>query len=112
MIASKRLIPKHRGVYAVGHGKLSKHGSLIAAVLACGEDVVLSHRSAAWLWSLRPDNRTKVDVTVPRPGQSQRKGIQVHTSRPFAKDDVIEIDGIPVTSLARTLLDLAEARTY
>lgn len=108
MIAAKRLIPKHRGVYAVGHSKLSRHGALIAAVLACGVDAVLSHRSAAWLWGLRPDNRRRVDVTVPRPGQSQRTGIHVHTSQPFHKDDITEIDGIPVTSLARTLLDLAE----
>jgi len=108
MVAAKRLIPKHRGVYAVGHGKLSRLGSLIAAVLACGEDAVLSHRSAAWLWALRPDNRTRVDVTVPRPGQHQRKGIHVHTSQPFDPKDITQIDGIPVTSLARTLLDLAE----
>ncbi|MGZ4200680.1 MAG: DUF559 domain-containing protein [Thermoleophilaceae bacterium] len=45
---------------------------------------------------------------MPRPGRHQRKGIQVHTSGPFHPDDITEIDGIPVTSLARTLLDLAE----
>ncbi len=108
MIDAKRLIPKHRGVYALGHGRLSRHGVLIAAVLACGKHAVLSHRSAAWLWGLRPDNRRRVDVTVPRRAGHKRKGIDVHESQPFDPDDITEIDGISVTSLARTLLDLAE----
>src|SRR5689334_6142521 len=103
-----RLHRLHRGVFAVGHRRLDWRGVLIAAVLAYGPEAVLSHRSAARLWGIRPDNRPRVDVTVPARGLRSRKGIQVHCVRELDARDIGRIDGIPVTSLPRTLLDLAE----
>src|SRR5439155_6498379 len=103
-----RLHQVHLGVYAVGHRKLEWRGILIAAVLAYGPEAVLSHRAAARLWGIRPDNRRDVDVTVPARGLRRRRGLQPHCVRRLDPRDVTQLDGIPVTTLPRTLLDLAE----
>jgi very-short-patch-repair endonuclease len=103
-----RLHVIHRGVYAVGHPVLTDKGRLWAALLACGPGAVVSHRSAAALWCIRQNNRVPVDVTVPGRTRHKRKGIDVHLVRQLDPRDVTKIDGIPVTTLARTLLDLAE----
>ena len=99
------LLPLHRGVYAVGHRSLTRHGSWLAAVLAAGPGAVLSHREAAALHSLRPSNRPAVDVTVA--AQRRVPGLQVHRVRALDAMDLTVVDGIAVTSLARTLVDLA-----
>src|SRR5215217_3903446 len=65
----------YRGVYAVGHRRLTPNGHRMAALLACGPRSVLSHRDAAALWGLRPTARTRTDVTVPRPAARSRPGI-------------------------------------
>ncbi|MDQ3675430.1 MAG: endonuclease domain-containing protein [Actinomycetota bacterium] len=97
----------HAGVYAVSHAKLTREGHWMAAVLACGPGAVLSHRSAAALWGLRRDNRATSDVTSKRRRGRSRTGITAHQGHLLARE-VETIDGIPCTSLARTLLDLAE----
>jgi Protein of unknown function (DUF559)/Transcriptional regulator, AbiEi antitoxin len=107
-VAAGRLTRIHRGVYAVGHGRLTQRGRWMATVLAYGPEAVLSHRSAAALHGIRPNNRRKVDVTVPSPSARARPGIDVHRSTTLQAADITTIDGIPCTSLARTLLDLAE----
>jgi very-short-patch-repair endonuclease len=107
-LRSRRLHPHHRGVYTLGHRAFGPNGRRWAAVLACGPGAVLSHRSAAAVWGIRPDNRPRIDVTVASRGRASRKGIQVHRVRRLDPRDVTKIDGIPVTTLARTLLDLAE----
>src|SRR3954452_20323734 len=107
-IAHGRLHRLHLGVYAVGHRKLEWRGVLIAAVRAHGPDAVLSHRSAARLWGIRPDNRRDVDVTVPGRGVRRRPGLHPHGVRKLDQRDVMRIDGILVTTLPRTLLDLAD----
>lgn len=101
-----RLHRLHRGVFAVGHTRLTRKARWMAAVLACGPDAVLSHKAATALQDLRPAPPGPIDVTVPghRAGQ---KGIRVHNVRQLHPDDVSMIDGIPVTSLERTLLDYA-----
>jgi predicted transcriptional regulator of viral defense system/very-short-patch-repair endonuclease len=101
-----RLIRLHSGVYAVGHANLSDHGHCIAAVLACGPRAVLSHESAAWLWGFLPRCPTEPEVSVPNTGRA-RVGIRAHRVRPFARGEIGTLEGIPVTSWARTLLDLA-----
>lgn len=102
-----RLHRVHAGVYAVGHSLLTREGMFMAAVLACGEGAVLSHRSAADLWKLREDRRTRVDVTAPgRRGRSP-KGIDAHRHGSLAGIDWTWVDGVPCTTVARTLLDLA-----
>jgi very-short-patch-repair endonuclease len=98
----------HRGVYAVGRRKLTVRGRWMAAVLACGPDAVLSHRDAAALHGLRRSGSpAKVHVTAPR-CKRPRPGIQVHNVRHLDPEDRDTVDGIPVTSLHRTLLDYAE----
>jgi predicted transcriptional regulator of viral defense system len=95
----------HRGVFAVGHRLTSREGRWIAAVLAVGPGAVLSHRSAAALWGMRETARGRVDVTVPRVHRS-RTAIQVHQAS-LAADELTDARGIPVTTPARTLFDLA-----
>jgi very-short-patch-repair endonuclease len=84
----------------------------MAAVLAGGPDAVLSHRAAAALWELRPVPSGKIDVTVPGRGIRGRSGIRIHSVRTLHPDDRATLDGIPVTSLHRTLLDFAEVARF
>ena len=105
-VKERRLHLLHRSVYAFGHQALGPRGRVMAAVLACGARAVASHRTAAWLWDLLPDHRAVVDVTAPTRRRG-RLGIAVHTSR-IEEADRGTVDGIPVTSLSRTLLDVAE----
>jgi hypothetical protein len=95
----------HRGVYAVGHRRLSREGYWTAAVLAAGPGAVLSHRSAAALWGIRDTRRVRVEVTVDR--HCRRPGIDAHRVA-LAADEVTTERGMPVTTPARTLLDLAD----
>jgi very-short-patch-repair endonuclease len=102
-----RLHRLHRGVYAVGHARLSDSGRWMAAVLACGPGAALSHQSAAALWRLLPSSLPATDVTVPsRGGRARRKGIRIHRCASLAPRMTTLRDGIPVTNPARTLLDL------
>ena len=103
-----RLLRVHRGVYAVGHGRLTREGRWMAAVLAYGPKAVLSHRSAGALWGLRSDNRARTDVSLPSRSARSRPGIDVHRSGTLTRADCTIHDGIPCTTLARALLDLAE----
>jgi very-short-patch-repair endonuclease len=105
-----RLHRVHRGVYAVGHRLLSVKGRMLAAVLACGRDAVLSHRSAGHLWEVRPTASGLLEVTVAGSGR-RHPGIRVHRVRRLDSRDCTVVDGIPVTTVARTLLDLAEVIT-
>jgi very-short-patch-repair endonuclease len=101
-----RLHLLHRGVYAVGHRPPSPLATLIAAVLACGLDAVLSHRSAAALWRIVPRWHSPVEVTAPT--KHRLTGICVHRSRHI---DATTHYGIRVTPPARTLVDLADVLT-
>ncbi|MDQ3728813.1 MAG: type IV toxin-antitoxin system AbiEi family antitoxin domain-containing protein, partial [Actinomycetota bacterium] len=73
MVGSGRLIRLHRGVYAVGHSRLVARGRWLAAVLACGDEAVLSHREGAALLDLRYSERSRVDVTVAGRSRSGQK---------------------------------------
>lgn len=109
MLRTERLIRLHRGVYAYGHDRLRREGYWLAAVLACGPGAVLSHRSGAGLWELRASGGGVIDVTVPsRAGRIRRQGVRVHRSGRLTAEEVTSKDGIPVTTVARTLLDLAD----
>jgi hypothetical protein len=104
---SRRLHRVHRGVYAVGHTRLSGLGRWSAAVLACGEGAVLAGRSAAALHGLRPSSSRTTSVIVPRAGPLRPAEVRVHRHPGLRDDEVTTVDGIPVTTVARTLLDLA-----
>jgi very-short-patch-repair endonuclease len=107
-ITSGHLTPIHRGVYAVGHRKLTLKGVWMAAVLACGPGAGLSHRAALALWDLVRSESGLIDVTVPgRTGRRGPRGVRVHRSKLLQESDVTDVDGIPVTSLARTVVDYA-----
>ena len=106
MRAARQLHDVHRGVYAVGHRVLSAWGRWMAAVLACGPGALLSHRSCAALSGVRRTSITYVEVTVPVQ-RGQIAGVRAYLRRGLVEQDRDEIDGIPCTSLARTLLDLA-----
>jgi predicted transcriptional regulator of viral defense system len=101
-----RLHRVHRGVYTVGHTVLQSEGRRLAAVLACGDSAVLSHRSAAAHWGLLPTGVTRIEVTAPRTRAGDAK-IRLHHSRSLIARDTTTYQGIPITSVARTLLDLA-----
>jgi predicted transcriptional regulator of viral defense system len=103
-----RLHRIHRAVYAVGRPRLTQHGRWMAAVLAYGPRAVLSHRSAAALHGLRPDNRPRIDVTVPGPSARRRPGIDVHVSGTLIDAHIGTVDGVPGTTVARTLVDLGD----
>lgn len=98
-----RLYLLHREVYGYGRERLTQRGRWLAAVLACGEGALLSHRSAAALWGFAQYRAT--EVTAPR--GRQRSGIAIHECG-IRKDECAVVDAIPVTTAARTLLDLAE----
>jgi hypothetical protein len=106
-VAAGKLRRVHHGVYAVGLAPISIEATHMAAVLACGPGAALSHRSAAAHLGLRPCSRPSVDVTAPGRSGKARKGIDVHRATGLDDRDIKNVDGIPCTTVARTLLDLA-----
>jgi very-short-patch-repair endonuclease len=101
-----RLHRIHRGVYALGHPVISLRGRWIAALLACGLNSVLSHRSAGVAHGLIEDDQLIIDVTTTG-GRGRLEGVRVHRGR----RDAARADGLPVTTVERTLLDLAAVLT-
>lgn len=108
MVEAGQLLAVRRDVYATGHAPLQRRDLWMAAVLACGQGALLSHESAACLWGLA-GHRHLLDVTAPggRQGVRRRAGIRLHRCR-IHPEDRRERNGIPVTSVARTLFDFAE----
>jgi very-short-patch-repair endonuclease len=107
-VRAGRLIRLYRGVYALGHDRLRLEGRWLAAVMACGPGAALSHRDAAVLWDLRQSNSPLIDVIVPSQNGRRRQGIRIHRSARLRPEEVTVSRGIPVTTVARTLLDLAD----
>jgi hypothetical protein len=95
----------HRGVYAYGHRSITMESRWMAAVLAFGADAVLSHRSAGQLWGLVPRSSIAPEVTQPRRA-GERPRLVVHRGE-LPGDEVVRVRGIPVTSVPRTMFDLA-----
>jgi very-short-patch-repair endonuclease len=98
-----RLRRVHRGVYAVGHTDLKHKGRVMAAALAC-QPAVVSHWTAGWLHGLFKTSST-FELTAPTE-RRPRKPFSLHFAS-LAPEDITVIDGIPATSVFRTLLDLA-----
>jgi hypothetical protein len=96
-----------RGVYAVGWPRLTRERRWMAAVLACGEGAALSHRSAAGLWRIGEEQRGQIDVSVGRRCELRHPGLRVRGRPTLSDGDYTVLDGIPVTSVVRTLIDLA-----
>lgn len=110
-VASGRLVRLHRGVYAVGHDRLRREGWWMAAVLAAGPGALLSHRDAAALHGLRPPgDRRRIEVTTSGRASSTDR-IRVYGTTALDARDAAKVAGIPATSVARTLVDLAGVAT-
>jgi Transcriptional regulator, AbiEi antitoxin/Protein of unknown function (DUF559) len=105
-----QLHPLYRGVYAVGHANITQEGRFLAAVKACGPTAVLSHFAAAALYGLvRWDDRYP---EVSTRSERRHRGIRVHRSSLLDVRDLTRHQGIPVTTPARTLIDLAATFEY
>jgi len=112
MVRTGRLIVLWRGVYQIGPLP-GGHAAEAAAVLACGPECRVSHMSAAALQCMVDAGRAhpSVEVTMPRRKRRRIEGVRVHRVRDLRPDEVTTLDGIPVTTPARTLLDIAETLT-
>lgn len=104
-LRSGRLHRLHCGVYAFGRPDIPREGRWLAAVLTVGGDAVLSHRSAAQLWGVRRTEGNRIDIASPCATRS-RPAIRRRYLR-LAPDEITERQRIPVTTLARTLFDIA-----
>jgi Transcriptional regulator, AbiEi antitoxin len=104
-----RLHPVQRGVYAVGHPGLTTPGRCLAAVLSCGQDALLSHESAAWMWGISIQLPSTLEITAGTERRS-RPGLKTHSARTLHPDDRASTGDVPVTAVPRTLLDLAASR--
>jgi hypothetical protein len=106
-VAKGRLHPVTRGVYAVGWPAVTQEQRWMAAVLACGPGAVLSHRSAAALWGIGEERRGRIDVSIQRRCEHRRAGVRAMSRPTLPEGDVMERGRIPVTSIVRTMVDLA-----
>lgn len=106
LLASGEWVPLCRGVYLVATFPRSQRQRLLGACLFFGDDAVVSHRSAGRLWQLDGVASARPEITLARSGRAAFPGVRIHRSRVEATDRR-SIDGIPVTSPERTLIDLA-----
>jgi very-short-patch-repair endonuclease len=109
-VAAGRLYRVYRGVYAVGHRGLSREGRWMAGVLAAGEDAALSHLCAAALAEVRSLRTDFVTVIAPK-ARRPRGPLRVYECRNLDPRDVTVRRGIPVTTIARTCVDLSDILT-
>ncbi len=106
-LATGRLHLISPGVYAVGRPELTPRGRWMAAVLACGDGAVLSHRSAAELWGIGYEEAKRIDVSIRRKSKITRAGTKVRARPALDAKSVVVRLGIPVTNVVQTLIDLA-----
>jgi predicted transcriptional regulator of viral defense system len=106
-VRTGRLRPTQRGVYLVGWSGMSDERRWMIAVLACGEEAALSHRSAAALWRIGSELRRRIDVSVRRRCDLSRPGLGIHVRAALPATDFTTRSRIPVTTPIRTLIDLA-----
>jgi hypothetical protein len=104
-----RLHRVHCGVYAVGHRSLTRQGLSLAAVLSCGGSALLSHMSAAWLWGISTEFLVVPEATTTSTVRHSRHDVRLHSAKTLDRDDRAVVEGVPVTAVPRTLLDMAGA---
>jgi predicted transcriptional regulator of viral defense system len=104
---ARRLHRIHQSVYSLTPSVMTERGRFMAAVLACGTDAVLSHRSAAYLWGLVEDWDEPIDVTAPNRRGRSPDGVAAHRDRSLKSIDTTTHHGVPCTTVARTILDYA-----
>jgi Protein of unknown function (DUF559) len=103
--------PIHRGVYVVGNPTPSTEGRWLAGTLLGGPGTVLSHRAGLALWDLPGGRTDRPEITCPAPIRS-RRGLVVHSSSLLPADETTRYRGIPVTTVARTLFDVAGVLSF
>ena len=112
LVSRGRLFPSLRCVFSVGHQAPTELGAETDALLSVREGAALSHWSAAALWGLWTPAPSKIEVTVDRDAPAAKNpGVHVHRSRILESKDLRIRSGLPVTSPARTLLDIAVSAT-
>jgi very-short-patch-repair endonuclease len=107
-VAGGRLVRLYPGVFAVGHVQRTRETRWIAAVMACGQGAVLSHLDAAALWQIYESRGGSIHVTSMSRSGRKLPGIWGHRTRSLDPADVTLKDGIPVTTVARTIIDLTD----
>src|SRR5919197_893360 len=95
-VAHRRLHRVHNGVFALGRPDLPKHGRWMAAVLACGEGALLSHRASTALHELLSVGGGPIDVTVPNRSARSRRGIRIHRPVALHPSERAVVEGIPL----------------
>lgn len=109
-VRTRQLVLLHRGVYALGHAQLRPEGWWFAAVAAYGEHAALSHGSAAKLWDIWDGPLRPVHVSLAgRSAARKRRGVRPHRAPELVPEEVTVVKGIRVTTVSRTILDLAVA---
>jgi very-short-patch-repair endonuclease len=106
-VAKGWLHPLFAGVYAVRSPRVTRYGWWMAGVLACGDNALLSHASAAALWGVRPFGAGDIEVSVPAHVVRDRPGIKAHRRAVLGPANTSRHRGIPVTSPVATLIDIA-----
>jgi predicted transcriptional regulator of viral defense system len=106
-IDAGRLHIVHAGIYAVGHPLVSRDGRWMAAVLACGPRAAIGYGTAAAVWSLRRGEPRLVEIVAAHGRARTRDGVRVHRHPGLRRAEVTSWRGIPVTTPARTILDIA-----
>lgn len=106
-IASGYLQPVFHGTFAVGHSAISRQGRMLAAVLACGDGTIVSHGSAAELLGLWDKHLPVVEVIGPNWSGRKINGIRWHRVRLPLPDEIEMQDGVPCTTVSRTIVDMA-----
>lgn len=106
-LAQGRLHPVRRGVYAVGRPELSSRGRRMAALLTCHSKAVLSHRSAAAEWGIGRERAGVVEITLAASTGPRQPDLLVYRRPGLTDREIVEPAGIPITSVVRTLIDLA-----
>jgi very-short-patch-repair endonuclease len=108
MVDGGFLRPVHHSVYAVGHSAPSPLADETAALLACGEHAALSHHTAAVLLKLIAEGDGAIHVTIRGKYGPRPDGVRVHRTNTLTQTEVRLVDGLPVTSPARTLIDVGQ----
>ncbi len=106
-VRAGRLHPKYRGVYAYGHPNLSREGRWMAAVLAAGAGAALTSLTAAFLYCTIRFEPWTIHVIAPATRRPQ-PGFRLHRCRNLDRRDVTVVNGIPVTTVPRMLVDLTD----
>lgn len=105
-LRTRRLQPIHACTFALGHKSLRPEGVRLAAVMCFGSEAALSHRSAAAHWNFLAVSQSVVDVSAPR-AKEGAPGVRLHRPRRWEPADRTCHLGVPVTTVSRTLLDIA-----